>query len=62
MKTGEALTPRSFKTRAENKTKNTKEFCKVTSLIVSMADCVDFTIGNPDNFGLVGWIRSLSRD
>ena len=35
MKTGEVLTPRSFKTRAKNKVKDTKEFCKITRLITS---------------------------
>ena len=38
VKIGEVLSLRSFKTRAKNKAKNTKEFCKITSLITSLGD------------------------
>ena len=47
MNTGEVLTPRSLK-ELKTRPKNTKEFCKITTLIAaSSADCVDSQKGHP---------------
>ena len=48
----EVLTPGPFKTRAKNKAKNTKEFCKITSLIAVVGHREDSQNGHPESVNL----------
>ena len=54
----EVLTHRSFKIRAKKNSKNTKEFCQITSLIAAVGDSVDSQNGHPQS---VIWSIFASR-